>query len=128
MHYEYQSILILLLISIILSIIILGGSYLLAIQKGDIEKLSPYECGFNPFQDTRQEFEVKYYLVAILFIIFDLEIAYLFPWSISLNEITSIDSDIINYESLEGYVNMMIFLLILTIGFIYEWLKGALTW
>jgi NADH-quinone oxidoreductase subunit A len=130
MHYEYKSILIFLVFSIALSIIILGASYMLALQKGDIEKLSPYECGFNPFQDSRQEFDVKFYLVAILFIIFDLEISFLFPWSISLNvimeETTKEATDIITVYY--GYWSMLLFLLILTIGFVYEWKKGALNW
>jgi NADH-quinone oxidoreductase subunit A len=86
------------------------GSYLISVRKGDMEKLSPYECGFNPFQDSRQEFEVKFYLVGILFILFDLELSYLFPWVLTL----------------EGYGEMMIFLALVTVGFIYEWKKGAL--
>ena len=83
----------------------------------DPEKLSAYECGFEPFEDSRMEFDVRFYLVAILFIIFDLEIAFLFPWAISLGSI-----------GLLGFYSMMIFLFILTIGFIYEWKKGALEW
>ena len=81
------------------------------------EKLSAYECGFEPFEDSRMEFDVRFYLVAILFIIFDLEIAFLFPWAVSLGKI-----------GILGFVSMMIFLFILTIGFIYEWKKGALDW
>lgn len=87
---------------------------MIALQKSDSEKLSPYECGFNPFQDARQEFDVKFYLVAILFIIFDIEISFLFPWAVTIRE--------------ESYWSMMIFLGILTIGFVYEWKKGALKW
>ena len=83
----------------------------------DPEKLSAYECGFEPFEDSRMEFDVRFYLVAILFIIFDLEIAFLFPWAISLGNI-----------GILGFSSMMIFLFILTIGFIYEWKKGALDW
>ena len=83
----------------------------------DPEKLSAYECGFEPFEDSRIEFDVRFYLVAILFIIFDLEIAFLFPWAISLGNIGSL-----------GFFSMMIFLGILTVGFIYEWRKGALDW
>ena len=83
----------------------------------DPEKLSAYECGFEPFEDSRLEFDVRFYLVAILFIIFDLEIAFLFPWAISLGNIGAL-----------GFSSMMIFLFILTIGFIYEWKKGALDW
>jgi len=91
--------------------------YLLAPHKPDSEKLSPYECGFEAFEDTRMRFDVRYYLVAILFIIFDLEIAFLFPWAVVLDDIGWF-----------GYIAMMIFLGILVIGFIYEWKKGALEW
>src|SRR6187455_2458312 len=86
-------------------------------QHPDSEKLSPYECGFEAFEDARMKFDVRYYLVAILFILFDLEIAFLFPWAIVLNEI-----------GMFGFVAMMIFLGILVVGFIYEWTKGALEW
>ena len=92
-----------------------GG--LLAPHRPDSEKLSPYECGFEAFEDARMKFDVRYYLVAILFILFDLEIAFLFPWAVVLNEI-----------GMFGFVAMMIFLGILTVGFIYEWKKGALEW
>jgi len=91
--------------------------YMLGTQKPDSEKLSPYECGFEAFEDTRMRFDVRYYLVAILFIIFDLEIAFLFPWAVVLEDIGWF-----------GYIAMMIFLGILVIGFIYEWKKGALEW
>ena len=111
--------------SIILFLFISGGlcagfiliNYIFSPKKPDPEKLSPYECGFEPFNDSRMQFDVRFYLVAILFIIFDLEIAFLFPWAISLGKI-----------GLLGFVSMMIFLFILTIGFIYEWKKGALDW
>ena len=92
-------------------------SKILSPSSPDTEKLSAYECGFEPFNDSRMEFDVRFYLVAILFIIFDLEIAFLFPWAISLGKI-----------GLFGFVSMMIFLFILTVGFIYEWKKGALDW
>ena len=92
-------------------------NYLLSPKNPDPEKLSAYECGFEPFNDSRMEFDVRFYLVAILFIIFDLEIAFLFPWAISLGKI-----------GLFGFCSMMIFLFILTVGFIYEWKKGALDW
>ena len=92
-------------------------STLLGHNRPDSEKLSPYECGFEAFEDARMKFDVRYYLVAILFILFDLEIAFLFPWAITLNEI-----------GLFGFVSMMIFLLILVVGFVYEWMKGALEW
>ena len=86
-------------------------------HRPDAQKLSPYECGFEPFSDARMKFDVRFYLVAILFIIFDLEIAFLFPWAISLGTIGGL-----------GFWSMMIFLAILTVGFIYEWKKGALEW
>jgi NADH-quinone oxidoreductase subunit A len=86
-------------------------------KRGDAEKLSAYECGFEAFEDTRARFDVRYYLVAILFIVFDLEIAFLFPWAVSMTETGTL-----------GLVAMGIFLLILVIGFIYEWKKGALEW
>ncbi len=93
------------------------ASNILGSHRPDSEKLSPYECGFEAFEDARMKFDVRYYLVAILFILFDLEIAFLFPWAIVLNEI-----------GLYGFISMMIFLLILVVGFIYEWMKGALEW
>ncbi|MCP9758167.1 NADH-quinone oxidoreductase subunit A [Aquitalea sp. S1-19] len=86
-------------------------------NRPDPEKLSPYECGFEAFEDTRMRFDVRYYLVAILFILFDLEIAFLFPWAVVLKEI-----------GMFGFGAMLVFLAILTIGFIYEWKKGALEW
>jgi NADH-quinone oxidoreductase subunit A len=114
---QYVPILFLLIIAIGLSAVILGASYLLGVQKPDTEKVSVYECGFDPYEDARNVFDVRFYLVAILFIIFDLEVAFLFPWAISLGSI-----------GVFGFWSMMIFLLILTIGFIYEWKKGALEW
>ena len=93
------------------------ASTMLGHNRPDSEKLSPYECGFEAFEDARMKFDVRYYLVAILFILFDLEIAFLFPWAVSLNEI-----------GLFGFVSMMIFLAILVVGFVYEWMKGALEW
>jgi NADH-quinone oxidoreductase subunit A len=94
-----------------------GVSRLLGVHRPDPEKLSPYECGFEAFEDARMKFDVRYYLVAILFILFDLEIAFLFPWAAVINEI-----------GLAGFLSMMLFLAILTVGFIYEWMKGALEW
>lgn len=114
---EYIYISVFVIISLTLSIIILALSYLLAFQNYDIEKLSAYECGFQPFEDARNKFDIKFYLVGILFIIFDLEVSFLFPWSIALKSL-----------DVFGYWIMFYFLLILTIGFIYEWLKGALNW
>jgi len=90
---------------------------LLGPHRPDPEKLSPYECGFEPFEDARMKFDVRYYLVAILFILFDLEIAFLFPWAAVINDI-----------GLFGFLSMMLFLAILTVGFVYEWMKGALEW
>ena len=114
---EYSKILIAFFFSIFLSFIIVFLSYFLIYQKGDIEKISAYECGFQPFEDARSKFDIRFYLVAILFIIFDLEIMFLFPWSVS-----------ICFINFFGYWSMIIFLLILTIGFVYEWKKGALDW
>ena len=114
---DYLSIIIFLFISLFLSIGFVLANFLVAPNNPDPEKLSAYECGFEAFDDSRMEFDVRFYLVAILFIIFDLEIAFLFPWAISLGNI-----------GLLGFSSMMIFLFILTIGFIYEWKKGALDW
>ena len=114
---EYLSIIIFLIIALFLSIGFVVANYLAAPSYPDPEKLSAYECGFEAFDDSRMEFDVRFYLVAILFIIFDLEIAFLFPWAISLGGIGDL-----------GFWSMMIFLGVLTIGFIYEWKKGALEW
>ncbi len=114
---EYFYLLVYILLSLFLSIIIFLLSYILAIQTYDSEKLSAYECGFQPFEDARNKFDIKFYLVAILFIIFDLEVSYLFPWSIYLKNIGYL-----------GFWWMFSFLILLTIGFFYEWMKGALNW
>ena len=114
---DYFSIILFLIISLSLSVGFIVMNFLLSTNKPDPEKLSAYECGFEPFEDSRMEFDVRFYLVAILFIIFDLEIAFLFPWAISLGNIGII-----------GFSSMMIFLFILTVGFVYEWKKGALDW
>ena len=114
---EYLPILIFLGIAVGMTLMILMASFMVARQRPDTEKLSPYECGFDPFEDTRGRFDVRFYLVAILFIIFDLEVAFLFPWAVSLGNI-----------GLFGFWSMMFFLAILTIGFVYEWKKGALEW
>ena len=114
---DYLSIIIFLVLALGLSCAFVVVNFVLSPKKPDPEKLSAYECGFEPFEDSRMEFDVRFYLVAILFIIFDLEIAFLFPWAISLGNI-----------GLLGFSSMMIFLFILTIGFIYEWKKGALDW
>jgi NADH-quinone oxidoreductase subunit A len=114
---DYLTIIIFLIIALVLSFGFVLINFLLSPKKPDPEKLSAYECGFEPFEDSRMEFDVRFYLVAILFIIFDLEIAFLFPWAISLGNI-----------GLLGFCSMMIFLFILTVGFVYEWKKGALDW
>ena len=100
-----------------LSAVVLIASYVIAPQRPDPEKVSAYECGFEAFGDARQKFDVRFYLVAILFIIFDLEVAFLFPWAVSLGDIGAF-----------GFWSMMLFLGVLTIGFVYEWRKGALEW
>jgi len=114
---EYLPILVFLGVATVLAIAMIFGSLMVARQVPDPEKLSSYECGFEPFADSRDRFDVRFYLVAILFVIFDLEIAFLFPWAVSLKGI-----------GMFGFVSMMIFLLILAIGFVYEWRKGALQW
>ena len=114
---DYLSIIIFLFIALGLSVGFIVLNFLFSPKNPDPEKLSAYECGFEAFGDSRTEFDVRFYLVAILFIIFDLEIAFLFPWAISLGNLGPL-----------GFWSMMVFLLILTIGFIYEWKKGALDW
>jgi len=105
------------IICFIIGILILSLSYLFITQRPDTEKLSSYECGFDPFGDARNPFNIHFYLVGILFIIFDLEITFLFPWAFSLK-----------FLGFFGYWSMIFFLLILTLGFIYEWIRGALNW
>nr|YP_009325912.1 NADH dehydrogenase subunit 3 [Vertebrata lanosa]APC24953.1 NADH dehydrogenase subunit 3 [Vertebrata lanosa] len=114
---EYYSIFIFFIFGVVLSSLIFFISYFIISQKSDHEKLSAYECGFNPFEDARMTFDIRFYLVAILFLIFDLEISFLFPWLVSLKTINSF-----------GFWTMIFFLILLTIGFIYEWFKGALEW
>ena len=114
---DYLSIIIFLFVALSLSIGFVVLNFLFSPKKPDPEKLSAYECGFEAFGDSRMKFDVRFYLVAILFIIFDLEIAFLFPWAVSLGNLGPL-----------GFWSMIIFLLILTIGFIYEWKKGALDW
>jgi len=114
---EYFPILLYLGIAVAISCIAVGASYIVGSQRPDAEKTSAYECGFDAFDDARGKFDVRFYLVAILFIIFDLEVAFLFPWAISLGEI-----------GVFGFWSMMVFLGVLTVGFIYEWRKGALEW
>ena len=114
---NYLPILVFLLVGIAVGIVPIVIGYLLGPDKPDNEKLSPYECGFEAFEDSRMKFDVRYYLVAILFIIFDLEIAFLFPWAVVLDTI-----------GMPGLIAMAVFLGILVVGFIYEWKKGALEW
>ncbi len=114
---EYLPILIFVGIAAVLSAVIVGASLIVVRQHPDTAKTSAYECGFDPFGNARTKFDVRFYLVAILFIIFDLEVAFLFPWAVSLGKI-----------GVFGFWSMMAFLGILTIGFIYEWKKGALEW
>ena len=114
---EYLPILIFLILAFAISAGAIFTSLVVGKKNSYSEKNSTYECGFDPFDDSRSKFEVKFYLVAILFIIFDLEIIFLFPWAIAFDEI-----------GLFGFLSMMFFLLVLTVGFIYEWMKGALDW
>ena len=114
---DYFPILVFIGLAGVIAVAMLGGSLVAARQKPYAEKLAAYECGFEAFDDARRRFDVRFYLVAILFIIFDLEVAFLFPWAVSLSEI-----------GLFGFFSMLGFLAVLTIGFIYEWNKGALDW
>jgi NADH-quinone oxidoreductase subunit A len=114
---EYFPVLLFILVGLGVGVAPMVLGKLLAPNRPDPAKLSPYECGFEAFEDARMKFDVRYYLVAILFILFDLEIAFLFPWAVVLNDI-----------GLFGFLSMMLFLAILTVGFVYEWMKGALEW
>lgn len=114
---EYAAVLVFVMVAIVLAVALTGAAWLGAVSRPDTEKNSPYECGFEPFEDARMKFDVRFYLVSLLFIIFDLEVAFLFPWAVVLEKIGT-----------AGFWSMMVFLGILTIGFIYEWKKGALEW
>ena len=114
---DYFPILLFIIVALAFGGVMIGVGWVLGPSRPDSEKLSPYECGFEAFEDARMKFDVRYYLVAILFILFDLEIAFLFPWAVTLNEIGAF-----------GFWSMMIFLAILVVGFVYEWKKGALEW
>ena len=114
---EYFPVLLFIFVAVAIGVVPMVLGKLLGPSRPDPEKLSPYECGFEAFEDARMKFDVRYYLVAILFILFDLEIAFLFPWAVVLNEI-----------GLFGFLAMMVFLAILVVGFVYEWMKGALEW
>ena len=113
----YLPILIFLGLAIGLGMLLILAAVVLAVSNPDPEKLSAYECGFNAFDDARMKFDVRFYLVSILFIIFDLEVAFLFPWAVAFGEM-----------SMVGFWSMMVFLAVLTVGFAYEWKKGALEW
>jgi NADH-quinone oxidoreductase subunit A len=114
---QYFPVLLFVIVGLALGVVMLSIGRLVSPDKPDAEKLSPYECGFEAFEDARMKFDVRYYLVAILFILFDLEIAFLFPWAVVLPDI-----------GIFGFWSMMLFLAILIVGFIYEWKKGALEW
>ncbi|MGO9446498.1 MAG: NADH-quinone oxidoreductase subunit A [Thiobacillaceae bacterium] len=114
---NYFPILLFILVGLAFGVVPMLAGWLLAPSRPDSEKLSPYECGFEAFEDARMKFDVRYYLVAILFILFDLEIAFMFPWAVVLKEI-----------GVFGYVAMVIFLGLLVVGFVYEWMRGALEW
>jgi NADH-quinone oxidoreductase subunit A len=114
---NYLPVVVFLSIALAVGLILLGLGMLLGSGRKDAEKLSAYECGFEAFEDTRMRFDVRYYLVAILFIVFDLEIAFLFPWAVALDSL-----------GLSGLLAMTVFLTVLVVGFIYEWKKGALEW
>ena len=117
MFIEYVFICKFIFFCLLIIFILFSLSFFIVFQKGEAEKLSSYECGFNPFGDARSKFEVRFYLVGVLFIIFDLEISYLFPWIIALTSLSCND-----------YHYMFIFMFILTVAFFYEWVKGALEW
>ena len=114
---DYLPILILLALAVVLGLVFLAAAAIIAVRNPDPEKVSAYECGFNAFDDARMKFDVRFYLVSILFIIFDLEVAFLFPWAVAFGDI-----------SMVGFWSMIVFLIVLTIGFAYEWKKGALEW
>lgn len=114
---NYLPIVIFVGVAALIGMALMVAPFLIAIQRPDGEKLSAYECGFNAFDDARMKFDIRFYLVSILFIIFDLEVAFLFPWAVSFGTLGWF-----------GFISMMVFLAVLTIGFIYEWKKGALEW
>ncbi len=118
---QYLPILIFLAVAGVLGAAFIVGAWLLAPKHPDPEKISAYECGFNAFEDARMKFDVRFYLVAILFIIFDLEVAFLFPWAVSLMKLP-------HQSGLFAFWSMISFLVVLTVGFVYEWKKGALEW
>ncbi len=115
--YDYLPVVIFISVALVIGLALLVSAAVIAVSNPDPEKVSTYECGFDPFDDARMKFDVRFYLVAILFIIFDLEVAFLFPWAIALGDIGGF-----------GFWSMMVFLAILTVGYAYEWKKGALEW
>jgi NADH-quinone oxidoreductase subunit A len=114
---EYLPLVVFIGVALVIAAALLVAPFIIAVRNPDPEKVSSYECGFNAFDDARMKFDIRYYLVAILFIIFDLEVAFLFPWAVSFGELGWF-----------GFWSMMIFLGVLTVGFVYEWRKGALEW
>ena len=114
---DYLPLVIFVAIALVIGLALMAAPFLVAVRNPDPEKVSAYECGFNAFDDARMKFDVRYYLVSILFIIFDLEVAFLFPWAVAFKQIGAF-----------GFWSMMVFLAVLTIGFVYEWRKGALEW
>lgn len=114
---DYLPVVIFIGVAAVIGLALLVSPFLVAYSRPDPEKMSAYECGFNAFDDARMKFDVRFYLVSILFIIFDLEVAFLFPWAITFGELGSL-----------GFWSMMVFLGVLTVGFVYEWKKGALEW
>ena len=114
---QYLPVVIFIVIAVVLSAALLVAPFLVAFQAPDPEKLSAYECGFNAFDDARMKFDIRFYLVSLLFIIFDLEVAFLFPWAVAFRDVGTF-----------GFWSMMSFLFVLTVGFVYEWKKGALEW
>lgn len=120
---NYFPVLVFVLVGIAIGVLPVAAGFLLAPNRPDAEKLSPYECGFEAFEDARMKFDVRYYLIAIIFILFDLEVAFLFPWA-------AIFKDIVSDESIKffGFVEMLVFLGILVVGYVYAWAKGALEW
>jgi NADH-quinone oxidoreductase subunit A len=114
---DYLPLVVFIAVALIIGVVLLVVPFVVAYQQPNPEKLSAYECGFNAFDDARMKFDVRFYLVAILFIIFDLEVSFLFPWAVAFGDL-----------GVYGYWSMIVFLAVLTIGFVYEWKKGALEW
>jgi NADH-quinone oxidoreductase subunit A len=114
---DYLPLVVFIALAALIALALLVAPFLVAYRRPDPEKVSAYECGFNPFDDARMKFDVRFYLVSLLFIIFDLEVAFLFPWAVAFHDIGAF-----------GFWSMMLFLVVLTIGFVYEWNKGALEW